>query len=82
MKPPLDTANTVILKWTPYFNKGEIIFEFKAPTRGWIAVGFSPNGGMQGGDMVTGWVKDGQIFHQVSTVSAELDAGFYGVILP
>ena len=28
-------------------------------TMGWVGLGFSPNGGMIGSDIMMGWVKDG-----------------------
>lgn len=36
-----------------------LTMEVRAPLQdGWIAVGFSPNGGMQGADIVAGWMDD------------------------
>ncbi|XP_071958768.1 DBH-like monooxygenase protein 1 [Antedon mediterranea] len=33
-----------------------------AVTSGYVAIGFSPNGGMPGSDIVVGWVKNGKAF--------------------
>lgn len=27
---------------------------------GWVAFGLSPNGGMNGSDVIVGWIKNGQ----------------------
>jgi len=46
-----------ILKWTtndPIW----LTMEMSAPTQGYVAIGFSPNGGMKGSDFVMGWVDD------------------------
>jgi len=32
----------------------------RAPTSGWIGIGFSENGNMINADMHVGWVKDGE----------------------
>ena len=32
----------------------------RAPTRGWIGMGFSENGSMKNADIFVGWVKDGK----------------------
>ncbi|XP_033106269.1 DBH-like monooxygenase protein 1 homolog [Anneissia japonica] len=50
----------VLLKWRV---DGDVIFfEMSAQTQGYVAIGFSPNGGMPGSDIVAGWVKDGKAF--------------------
>ena len=32
----------------------------RAPTSGWIGMGFSENGSMKNADIFVGWVKDGK----------------------
>ncbi|XP_077997624.1 DBH-like monooxygenase protein 1 homolog [Glandiceps talaboti] len=63
--PSLDdfTHNTVLdgneayhLYWK--FDDKKIIFEVHVRTTGWVGLGFSPNGGMPGSDMIMGWVLD------------------------
>jgi hypothetical protein len=46
-------------KFTVKYNNEDaekLIMEISAPVRGYVAVGFSPNGGMRGSDIVMGWV--------------------------
>lgn len=45
--------------------KDEIIFEAHVETLGWIGLGFSPNGGMTGADIVIG-VKSNTMYLYVS----------------
>lgn len=42
--------------WTP--QEKEIIIEIQVAARGFVGLGFSPNGGMKGADIVLGWVDD------------------------
>ncbi|CAG0900923.1 unnamed protein product [Darwinula stevensoni] len=49
----------VRLDWTPKTGSGDIEFFFVAPSTGWIGMGFSPNGEMNGADMVIGGVRNG-----------------------
>ncbi|XP_071957735.1 DBH-like monooxygenase protein 1 homolog [Antedon mediterranea] len=46
------------LKWR--IDGGDILLEISADTMGYVAIGFSPNGGMPGSDIVIGWVRNGQ----------------------
>ncbi|CAG2223452.1 unnamed protein product [Mytilus edulis] len=41
------------------FNQTHITFEVHVKTRGYVGLGFSPNGKMYPSDVVVGWVKDG-----------------------
>ncbi|XP_071773863.2 DBH-like monooxygenase protein 2 homolog [Centroberyx gerrardi] len=52
----LDPDSLVCLKWG--FNKvqGTITFALSVNTTSWVGLGFSPNGGMQGSDIVIGGV--------------------------
>lgn len=52
----LDTKGDVVLRWQPRHQ--EILFRVEARTRGYVGIGFSPDGGMQGADIVLGWVDD------------------------
>ena len=66
----LDSNRKVRLQWTPRTRNGEIEFFFVAPSTGWIGVGFSPNGGMKGADIVIGGVKDGSTYFSVCLLSS------------
>ncbi|XP_060522348.1 MOXD1 homolog 1 [Cylas formicarius] len=52
----LDREGLVVLRWQPRHQ--EILFRVEAKTLGYIGIGFSPNGGMEGADIVMGWVDD------------------------
>lgn len=52
----LDKNKEVMLKWQPRHQ--EILFRVEAKTRGYVGIGFSPNGGMEGADIVLGWIDD------------------------
>ncbi|GFG39852.1 hypothetical protein Cfor_08832 [Coptotermes formosanus] len=51
--------------WTP--GAEDITFEVQVRTLGYIGFGFSADGQMPGADMVTGWVRDSQVFFQVGS---------------
>lgn len=42
------------------FTKTDIIAEIHCKTLGWVAFGFSPNGGMDKSDVVVGWISQGE----------------------
>lgn len=52
----LDGVGNVVLRWQPRHQ--EILFRVEARTLGYVGIGFSPNGGMEGADMVLAWVDD------------------------
>lgn len=52
----LDSEGFIVLRWQPRHQ--EILFRIEAKTLGYIGLGFSPNGGMEGADIVIGWVDD------------------------
>ncbi|XP_037780094.1 DBH-like monooxygenase protein 1 isoform X2 [Penaeus monodon] len=60
--PPMDFQHFAVLDqrgdfhmlWTP--GEKDIVFEIQVATRGYVGLGFSPNGGMKGADIVLGWV--------------------------
>lgn len=52
----LDKNGNIILRWQPRHQ--EISFRVEAKTKGYIGIGFSPNGGMEGADIVIGWIDD------------------------
>ncbi|XP_064084732.1 DBH-like monooxygenase protein 1 [Macrobrachium nipponense] len=60
----LDPEGIFTVLWTPDFKKQEVIFELHVRTLGWFGFGFSSNGGMRGADIVTAWIKDGQLYLQ------------------
>jgi hypothetical protein len=53
--------------WTP--GEEDITFEVQVRTLGYVGFGFSVDGQMAGADMVTGWVRDNQVFFQVGASS-------------
>ncbi|KAB0792970.1 hypothetical protein PPYR_12590 [Photinus pyralis] len=52
----LDPNKDILLKWQPRHQ--EMLFRVEARTLGYVGIGFSPNGGMQGADIVLGWIDD------------------------
>ncbi|CAG9862750.1 unnamed protein product [Phyllotreta striolata] len=52
----LDKQNRIILRWQPRHQ--EILFRVEAKTRGYIGIGFSPDGKMEKADIILGWVND------------------------
>ena len=58
----LDPDKKYHLFWTPTEDK--IIMEIQVETLGWVGLGFSPNGGMTGSDVIMAWVKDGEVYFQ------------------
>lgn len=52
----LDNKGFIILRWQPRHQ--EISFRIEAKTKGYVGIGFSPNGGMEGADILIGWVDD------------------------
>nr|XP_053647657.1 DBH-like monooxygenase protein 1 [Cherax quadricarinatus] len=57
----LDQDGDYVMLWTP--REKDIIIEVQVVTKGYIGLGFSPNGGMKGADIVIGWVTDhGRVF--------------------
>ncbi|CAG0903301.1 unnamed protein product [Darwinula stevensoni] len=73
----LDSKGQVRLHWTPRITKGDIQFLFVAPSTGWVGVGFSPNGGMIGADMVIGGIRNGSPYfrdcHSVGNTLPDVD---------
>ncbi|XP_037072924.1 DBH-like monooxygenase protein 1 [Pollicipes pollicipes] len=72
----LDPDGDLVIHWTPEEDSNSIVIRVEARTRGWAAVGFSPNGAMTGADIVMGWV-DGtahaQDMHAVGNSAPLLD---------
>lgn len=60
----LDPDGVFTVLWTPNLTKQEVVWEIHARTRGWLGFGFSSNGGMRGADIITAWVRDGQLHLQ------------------
>ena len=52
----LDQQEFFHLFWTP--SEETIRFEIQVKTHGYVAIGFSPNGGMSGSDIILGWISD------------------------
>lgn len=64
----LDRKGDIVLRWQPRHQ--EILFRVEARTKGYVGIGFSPDGGMEGADIVLGWVDDrsGQGYLLVSVI--------------
>lgn len=62
----LDKNASVVLRWQPRHQ--EILFRVEARTKGYVGIGFSPDGKMENADIVLAWVEDhtGQAFLMVS----------------
>ena len=54
------TSSDITFQWKIKESSLEIIL--KAPTKGWIAVGFDPSSMMQDANFIIGYVRDGQVF--------------------
>lgn len=52
----LDQNRLVRLSWGFDQEQGNITFELVVNTTGWVGLGFSPNGGMKGADIVIGGI--------------------------
>ncbi|KAF5296520.1 hypothetical protein FQR65_LT01510 [Abscondita terminalis] len=52
----IDDNKDILLKWQPRHQ--EILFRVEARTLGYVGIGFSPNGGMHGADIILGWIDD------------------------
>lgn len=52
----LDKDGLVTLRWQPRHQ--EILFRVEAKTRGYVGIGFSPDGKMENADIVLAWVDD------------------------
>lgn len=52
----LDNVGDVVLRWQPRHE--EILFRVEGRTKGYIAIGFSPDGKKENADIVMGWVDD------------------------
>ncbi|OQV13839.1 DBH-like monooxygenase protein 1 [Hypsibius exemplaris] len=52
----LDAQKNVFIRW--YYNASHLDIQLTGKTLGWLAVGFSPNGGMDQADVMMGWVDD------------------------
>ncbi|CAF1402975.1 unnamed protein product, partial [Didymodactylos carnosus] len=58
-------SNVADLWWTINEDEQEITFELHIKTTGWVALGISPAGGMNGADIGLGWVdQQGQVHFQ------------------
>ena len=53
----LDPLSKYHLYWNA--NEDGITMEVSVETLGWVGLGFSPNGGMEGADMVMAWIMVG-----------------------
>lgn len=62
----LDPLQRYHLRWTVNSQTETILFRAEVLTKGYVALGLSPNGGMTGSDIAIGWVKDGVAYLRVS----------------
>ncbi|XP_071788240.1 DBH-like monooxygenase protein 1 [Asterias amurensis] len=44
------------------YTDDDVVFRVSVETSGWVGLGFSPRGGMEGADVVIGWVDNGKAF--------------------
>ncbi|ROT68031.1 dopamine beta hydroxylase [Penaeus vannamei] len=51
----LDQEGKFVMLWTP--RDEDIVIEVQVATKGYVGLGFSPNGGMRDADIVLGWVN-------------------------
>lgn len=61
----LDREHQVCLKWGFDDLQGHITFQLVVNTTGWVGFGFSPNGDMQGSDLVIGGVDSSGTYFAV-----------------
>lgn len=61
----LDQEHLVCLKWGFDDLQGNITFQLVVNTTGWVGFGFSPNGGMQGSDLVIGGLSSSGTYFAV-----------------
>lgn len=61
----LDQNHLVCLKWGYDNLQGNITLKLTVNTTGWVSFGFSPNGGMQGSDIVIGGVGSSGTYFSV-----------------
>lgn len=47
---------TLWLSWTP--SNERVVFQVEARTLGYVGIGFSPDGSLNGADIVIGWIED------------------------
>lgn len=52
----------------------EIVFQTEVEAKGYVGFGLSPNGGMAGSDIITGWIKNGEVYFQVRIIFKSLFA--------
>ncbi|CAG9812511.1 unnamed protein product [Phaedon cochleariae] len=52
----LDAEGRVVLRWQPRHQ--ELLFRIEARTRGYVGIGFSPDGKMEKADIILAWVDD------------------------
>ena len=59
-----DFSTSLHPKYTLHWNNadnGKICMAVEVETLGWVGLGFSPNGGMVGSDIMMAWVVDGRV---------------------
>jgi hypothetical protein len=64
-----DNLDSYVL-FTKFLNDKEILIEVHCKTRGWVGLGFGVNGGMEGADIVIGWVDSSGIAHIKDTFAS------------
>ena len=61
----LDAAEKFYIEWD--YSDTNITILCRVKTTGWFGIGFSPNGGMAGADIITAGVRDGKPYLQVGS---------------
>lgn len=62
----LDKNSLVCLEWGFDIKEGYITFKLTVNTTGWVGLGFSPSGGMEGADIVMGGLGPSGSYFKVS----------------
>lgn len=65
------TIDRITFTWKP--EEGNLNATVKAPTTGWVAVGFDPAVAMKDANLIIGYVKDGQVY-----IRDDYGSGFTG----
>ncbi|KFM72379.1 DBH-like monooxygenase protein 1-like protein, partial [Stegodyphus mimosarum] len=60
----LDDFGRYHLFWKVDKSNERLLFKIEVQTKGYVALGLSPHGGMPGSDIAFGWVKNGKAFLQ------------------
>ena len=78
---PLDPEEKIWVWWNADIEDKSIVFKIQSKAKGWSAVGFSPNGGMKGSDMLFFWAdRAGKPNIQVSSYIFRRTESYFGIL--